>query len=141
MTIAEALAMVDALKPSKWTSTQKIKWLSDADSAIFDEIISTHEADDTTPTSFVGYTSETETSTVLLAPAPYDQLYRWYLESQIDLSNMELGKYNNSAALYTAAYQSFAAYYNRKHIPLQSATYFNVGGSYAASTAYSVDPI
>lgn len=126
MTIAEAIALVDAFKPNKLTSAQKTKLLSDADSAIFQEIISTHEGDDTTPTEFAGYTDTTDADTVLLAPAPHDQLYRWWLESQIDLANMELAKYGNSHALYNTAYQAFAAYYNRKHMPIGAATHFTV---------------
>lgn len=124
MTIAEAIAMIDALKTNKYTSAQKIRWLSDCDSTIFNDIILTHDPDDDTPETFAGYTSATSTSTVLLAPAPHDMLYIWYMGAQIDLANRELSMYNNSISLFNTVLQGYASYYNRTHLPIQQATYF-----------------
>ena len=110
MTIAEIIAKVDAIKPNKFTEAQKIGWLSDCDSVIFKDVISTHERQD-------GYAADVDKSTKLLVDAPQDQLYRYYLEMQIDQGNMEMTKYNNSAALYNQWLANYAGYYNRTHMP------------------------
>lgn len=125
-TIREAIAMVDALKANRIPSADKIKWLSQCDSAIFQQIIKTHQMDAGMPEIFPGYDGETDLDTLLLAPPPHDELYRHYLEMQIDLVNMELAKYNNASALYNTAYQNFAAWYNRTHMPVSAVTHFKL---------------
>ena len=117
MTIAEIIDMVDDLKPNKFTDEQKISWLSDCDSVIFKDVISTHERQDGDPETFSGYAADVDVSTKLIVDAPHDQLYRYYLEMQIDQGNMEMAKYNNSAALYNQWLANYAGYYNRTHMP------------------------
>ena len=36
---------------------------------------------------------------------------------QIDYTNGEYDKYNNSAEMYNTAWQAYANYYNRNHMP------------------------
>jgi hypothetical protein len=146
MTIMEALYRIDELKPNSYSQTQKIKWLSSLDGLIYTEIIETHEdnpfdtdeggvnarslnslqedgEEGTAPITPIpsdkvpGYGEDEDLSTVLLVPAPYDDIYVRWLEAQIDYTNGEYGKYNNSIAMYNAAYTAFANYYNRTHMP------------------------
>lgn len=125
MTISGAIDNVDRLKPNGFSDDEKIGWLSELDARIWAEIIQTHEgAEDRT---WEPYTEDTDRDTVLLAYAPYDPVYRYWLEAQIDLYNMELDKYNNSTALFNAAYQDFAGAYNRTHMPhAPRAPYFHI---------------
>ena len=67
---------------------------------------------------FNGYDATTALDTVLLVPAPYDDVYIRWLEAQIDYANGEYGKYNNSMALYNTAYATYERYYNRTNMPL-----------------------
>lgn len=117
MTVREAIAQVDRLKPNKFSQEDKVKWLSDIDGLIVRELVETHE-DSPLEGEFKGYDSENMDAD-LLVPFPYDILYRWYLESQIDLGNMEINKYNNSKALFNNAYVNFTDHYNRTHMPKQ----------------------
>lgn len=119
MTVSEAIALVDTLKPNKISTSVKIKWLSDIDGLICRELLDTHEGNPM-PEPFKGYREDADEGTVLIAPFPYDVLYRWYLESQIDLSNMEITKYNNSRSLFNNAYLTYTDWYNRTHVPLQA---------------------
>lgn len=118
MTIIEAITHVDTVKPNSYGQTEKIKWLSELDGVIKAEIIDTHE--DGEDISFSGYTDDTDLTTTLLVPAPYDKLYTHYLEMQIDYANNEYGKYNNSMVMYNTAYSAFQVYYNREHTPKSS---------------------
>ena len=60
-----------------------------------------------------------DTDTKLIAPHPYDEVYVLYLQSQIDLGNMEIAKYNNAKALFNQAYITYTDHYNRTHMPKQ----------------------
>lgn len=117
MTILEVLAKVNKLKPNGFEQTEMIDWLSTCEWNIKRDIIDTHEGSEAV--EFTGYDGETPTDTVLIAPAPYDELYVRWLEAQVDYANGEIGKYNNSMALYNEAMLSFRNYYNRVHKPLQ----------------------
>lgn len=117
MTVREAIALVDRLKPNKFSEADKVKWLSDIDGLIVRELVDSHE-NSPLQGEFEGYADlATSGDTELLAPYPYDILYRWYLESQIDLGNMEIAKYNNSKTLFNNAYLNFTDHYNRTHMP------------------------
>ena len=114
MTIMEALHRIDTLKPNTYTETEKIKWLSILDGIIYKEIICTHEDGD--GISFNEYTEEDMTKEMLVS-APYDDIYIHWLEAQIDYTNGEYGKYNNSMVAYDTAYDAFNKHYNKHHQP------------------------
>lgn len=116
MTISEAIKQIDALKFNTYTQSEKVNWLSVIDGIIKREVIDTHEGGE--DIVFEGYNENTPTDTELLAPAPYDDLYIKWLESQIDYTNGEYGKYNNSKLAYNTAYTAFESWYNRQHMPL-----------------------
>ena len=115
MTIMDALYRIDELKPNSYSQTEKIKWLSSLDGVIKSEIIDTHEGGE--DVVFSGYSEETDLTTVLLVPAPYDDIYLRWLEAQMDYSNGEYGKYNNSLVAYNDAYAMYQKHYNRTHMP------------------------
>ena len=116
MTIIEAINKLDTLKPNSYTQADKILWLSDIDGKIKATIIDTHEGGENV--TFNGYTEFTDLNTKLLVPSPYEDLYVKWLEMQIDYTNAEYGKYNNSAAAYNSVYSAFEKYYNRQHMPI-----------------------
>lgn len=118
MTIREVIGRIDALKPNRYTQSEKVRWLSTLDGVIKKEIIDTHEGAE--GIVFNGYNDDTNLDTELLVPAPYDIVYLHYLEMQMDYSNGEYGRYNNSTALYNSAYSTFERYYNRTHMPIGS---------------------
>lgn len=115
MTIIEAINRIDSLKPNSYSQTDKISWLSNLDGEVKANIIDTHEGSENI--TFNGYHADTALDTVLLVPAPYDDIYIKWLESQIDYANGETAKFNNSIAMYNTTYSAFARYYNRTHMP------------------------
>lgn len=115
MTIIEAINRIDSLKPNSYPPEDKIAWLSIIDGEIKANIIDTHEGSENV--TFKGYDTDTAHDTVLLVPAPYDDIYIKWLESQIDYANGETAKFNNSIAMYNTTYSAFARYYNRTHMP------------------------
>ena len=115
MTIMDALYRIDELKPNSYSQPEKIKWLSSLDGMIKSEIIDTHEGGE--DIEFLGYDEYADLSTVLLVPAPYDDIYLKWLEAMIDYTNGEIAKYNNSLTAYNDAYDLYQKHYNRTHMP------------------------
>lgn len=115
MTIMDALYRIDELKPNSYSQPEKIKWLSSLDGVIKSEIIDTHEGGE--DIVFSGYDENADLNTVLLVDAPYDDIYLRWLEAQIDYTNGEYGKYNNSLVAYNDAYDLYQRHYNRTHMP------------------------
>ena len=122
MKISEALSLIDDLKHNTYSDADKIRWLSELDGRIKEDIVDTHE--DAELVSFTGYDVDTDRSTELIAKAPHDDIYIKYLEAKIDYANGESGKYNNSIIAFNDVYSAFRNYYNRKHMPLETSLKF-----------------
>lgn len=118
MTIREAIERLDTLKPNMAPEEQKVRWLSEVDGQVWNELILKHE--DAPFRLFNGYDAETDPETELLVPYPYDALYIHYLSAQVDLLNQEIGKYNNSAEMYNQGLKNYSDYYTGMHMPIRS---------------------
>ena len=115
MKIIEAINRIDSLKHNTYSNNEKLAWLSRLDSMVKRLIIDTHE--DGEDITFTGYDDRTDMETEMLVPSPFDEVYLKWLEAQIDYTNGEYDKYNNAILVYQAAYDAFANYYNRNHMP------------------------
>ena len=116
MKIIEVINRIDTIKPNTYTEREKIYWLSVLDGHIKNDIIDTHEGGENI--SFEGYNENTDVyTTELLAPAPYDEMYLYWLECKIDYYNGEMVRYNNSITMFNTIYEGFAQFYNREHKP------------------------
>lgn len=116
MTIQEAIAKADALKPNAFDEKIKISWLSELDSTVMIEIIRTHEGDEAYAV-FAGYDADVDVTTELIAPEPYAEMYVLKIISKIDFFNGEYDRYENTAAEFAAKYRDFADFWNRTHTP------------------------
>lgn len=116
MTLIEAISQVNAAKPNGYTQSEKTRWLSILDGAVKAEIIDTHEG--AKGIVFNGYDDNTDIQTKLLIPYPFDDIYIRWLEMQIDYTNGEYSKYNNSKTMFNEAYSAYENYYNRNHVPI-----------------------
>ena len=115
MKIIEAINRIDSLKHNTYSNNEKVAWLSRLDSMVKRLIIDTHEGSDNV--FYTNYDDETSMDLVLLVPAPFDEIYLRWLEAQIDYANGEYDKYNNSILMYQTAWDAYANYYNRNHMP------------------------
>ena len=115
MKISEAISRLDSLKHNTYSQSDKVEWLSRLDSMVKNHIIDTHEGAD--EVTFTGYDDSTDLQTELLVPAPYDEVYLRWMEAQIDYTNGEYSKYNNSIDMFHTSFDSYANYYNRTHMP------------------------
>ena len=125
MTIQQAMDRADAMKPNMMLETVKIGFLSEIEGKIHEEIIMTHEhtaEEETLPV----YDENTDRSTEMLVPAPYDMVYVYWLMAQIDHLNQEMDKYNNDRGLFEDAWGNFADYWNRKKMPIQRNREFRI---------------
>ena len=67
--------------------------------------------------AFNGTLPEVTEGYVLTAEAPYDELYRHYVEAQIHYANGETARYNNAAAQWNNAFLTYKDYCCRSAAP------------------------
>ena len=143
MTPEKAIQMADEMKPNMMSQEVKYQFLNEIEGKVFNEIIMTHEHDEDAECPHYDppadeeaeeereneseelteeETEEEETGeeepTEMLAPAPYDMLYVYWLMCQIDHLNQEMDKYNNDRGLFENAWGNFADYWNRTKMPI-----------------------
>ncbi len=115
MTIRDAITRIDALKFNTYSDIDKVEWLSRLDNSIKLQVIDTHEGGGCVV--FEGYDDSTDMDTQLLVPSPFDEIYLRWLEAQIDYHNGEYDKFNASIIMYNTAFEAYAKYYKRTHMP------------------------
>jgi len=108
MTATEVLTMVDAMLPNQYSTAEKLRWLAQAEGFVKREILGVR-----------GHLPAVEGSTTLCVGAPYDELYRHYVESQIHYANGEMTRYNNAATAWNNAFLTYRDYYARVHRPAE----------------------
>lgn len=114
MTVQTAIERANDMRAGNSAPDEmKIRWLSELDGIIYNDVILTHEVEAN------GFSEYTDTTQELIAKAPYDVLYVYWLMAQIDLKASELNKYNNSLALFNVALRDYKAWFNRNHMPKQ----------------------
>ena len=129
MKFKELLDSVKALRPSGYTDDELIDWLNKIERNIWNTLVITHALPDGMPTELPVYDSHTDDDARLIAPLLHDEVYRHFLIMQIDLFNLEYVKYNNSRALYTAAWVEMANWWNRNFRPVKRVDGFRLDSS------------
>ncbi|HAV89747.1 MAG TPA: hypothetical protein DCW44_00495 [Eubacterium sp.] len=113
MTINEVLDEVDRIaKNNSIDRNQKIKWLDRLDRSIFNDLLQYKKDNIET---FDGYNVDDDEDTELLAVAPYDELYVYYVLAQINLIQQEIDFYNNNYAMYEDKYRNYRDFINRTY--------------------------
>jgi hypothetical protein len=115
MKIIEAIYKIDDLKHNTYSQSDKVVWLSRLDSMVKRFVIDTHEGGE--GVTFTGYSPDTDLDTELLIPEPFDEAYLRWMEAQIDYTNGEYAKYNNSIEMFNIAFDGYKNHYNRTHMP------------------------
>ena len=114
MTLNEAIAKVDTLKPNQYLYPEKVAWISDVDGRIYRDLITKHENPD--ELTWDGpYHEDSSTGLVLLAYEPYTDLYIYYMMAMIDQYNGEFTRYSNDMEQFNNTYQAFADDYIRNN--------------------------
>jgi len=106
MTVREAIAAADLLRPNTLTDELKARFVYELDCDIA-------ELQDVEQPSFVWPEEDAE----LLMPTPHDNIYPLYLAAKIDYYNQESALYANDMAIYNSAYEEARRWWRRHNIP------------------------
>ncbi len=106
-TLQQALKRIDTICPNAWDDAAKLLWLNECESMIQTRILGI------APGECVTYDANSDRSTVLLVPAPFDRLYVYYVIAMCDYAAHETAHYADSMALFNAALDEYAKWYQR----------------------------
>ena len=112
MTAGQVLAQVDDLLPNSYPGEQKRRWLRQAEGFVLEEVVRVHEGG-----QGAVLPGELTDAAELLAPTPYDGLYRHYVEAQIHYANGETARYNSAGSLWNNAFLTYRDYCARTETP------------------------
>lgn len=114
MNVTEIIACVDKLRPNGYDQEDKTRWLSEIEGMIVDEILNMAEGNDIV---FTGYKYELDAEKETILPDRFTDIYIHYLKAKIELNDDELTQYNKEVMVYQSAYDQYAAWYRRNHMP------------------------
>jgi len=101
MRIDDVLAQVREVQPGEYTDERVRDWIETVNQRVLREL-----AD--------GYILP-EMGGELVAPAPYDQLYLWWVMAQIALTQENIASYNNFIAMYNALWDEYGRMISRTY--------------------------
>ena len=116
MTIREIINRADEMRNNDISQSLQIRWLSELDELIFEELVLTHEG--ALPREFP-YKSDTD---ILIAPDRFRDMYELYLCAKVDYCQNETERFENDNALFERAFNMFKYWYHENHLPLIKAT-------------------
>lgn len=117
MTVSGAINDCKEKRPNQFSDEDLIKWLSDVELDLVHSVFGRYEGFEQEK-AFTGYTPQTQADTQLLAPAPFDNLYRYWLYAMVDLHNNDITRYNMAATLFLQQLEAFKIYMVQKNKPL-----------------------
>lgn len=115
-TIGEVLSYFDNQVPNQYSDEEKIRWLNEIESQIYNDIILTHK--DADKIAFHGFTTDTDINTQMIVDLEYSELYRFWLEKSVCYANGEIDRMNNAMTMFQTYYDNYFSYYNRNHRPI-----------------------
>lgn len=65
--------------------------------------------------AFNGYDDYTNGETVLIVPSMFKDIYRFWLEKNVDINNREIGAANNAIAAFESTYEDYYTYINQNN--------------------------
>lgn len=121
MTVGDVIADVREFNKGKYTDSNIVRWLTELDERIMNDIILTHywakdiiDEHFDEDRKFIEYNVD-DLDKELIVPNMYASLYRHYIDSQIYMVNGEMNKYNNASSMYNNTYNEYENWYNRTH--------------------------
>ena len=125
MTIQEVLDQLDEMKPNMMSRKLKVKYLTEIEQLIYDEIVLKHvQAEE--PAGKPVYTEDSDPGTVLIIPDPYSSVYLYWLMTKVDIQNQEDARYNIDRQHFENAYDTMSDWYTREHMPKQMTREFRL---------------
>jgi len=110
MIISDIITEVDKLRPgNKFTTAQKIDWISNLDAKIHNDIIVPYSKRDE---RFYSYKAATDK---VIASDRYMQMYINYVVAQIDYYLTEYSRFNNGMVMFNNEYSEFERDFIRTH--------------------------
>ena len=115
MKVREILARIMQIRPHAYTDEEMIGMLNTIEGRVYTDIFQKAEGFDG---EFIPF-QEGEEERELAVPAPFDELYLFFLMSRVDFLNGDTGRYNDTMVLLQNAWNEYAAYYRENHKPKQ----------------------
>ena len=110
MTVKNAIAFADGIRPNAFQTGMKLDWLNRMEHEVASSVMGIALP------SIEAYTEESM-DYELIVPMPFDDLYALYLIAMIDMANGEYTKYQNSYEVYNQRYREFVCWFAATYNP------------------------
>ncbi len=108
MTIETCMNLVDTMMPNGAEPAVKLRLLGEIEGRVRVELLGE------SPDGGCDFNERTSGGTELRVPHPYDQMYILYMMAMLDFLGGNTARYENSAALFNAVFQSYGKWLKRK---------------------------
>ena len=110
MTIETCMNLVDSMMPNGVEPAVKLRFLGEIEGRVRVEL---HGE---SPDGEYDFDGKTPVDTELCVPHPFDQLYLLYVMAMMDYVSGAVSRYENGAAMFNTAYQSYGKWLKRRGV-------------------------
>ena len=125
MTLQDAINITDEMKPNMMSIMLKLKFLTEIEQLIHDEIVLRHEHPEEQHEKPV-YTEDSDMLTEMIVPDPYSMVYVYWLMTKLDMQNQEDERYNVDRAHFENAWGNLGDWWTRTKMPRQKTREFRL---------------
>ena len=120
MRLGELIETVIRTRGRQYSEDIMTGWLNEIEGQVIDEVINKAEGYDL---KFKPMTYELDAERELSVPDRFQDVYINYMLSKIDFHNQETERYNNDVVMYNSAYDAFASWFRKNHMPKRGAMF------------------
>ena len=117
MTIRELIDEIKEIKPNMYSDQQLMRWISQLDGKIAQEVMLQAPLEVRDKYNYK-YPDDLEREPMV--PFPHDDIYRYWLTTQIDYTDGEYLKYNGNLTMFEFAYNEFTNWFLNTYDPAQT---------------------
>ena len=114
MRVEDVISAVNTMQPNTLDDRDKYSMLSNAERCVR-EVLSGYVGYEGCSEPMEDFDPERDNTATLLTPAPYSELYKYYLLAEINLRYGDIAKYNTYSTLYETAFDNFRRYVVRNY--------------------------
>lgn len=120
MTVTALIEKILILKGRQYDEETMVGWLNEIEGQAIEDVVNQAEGYNV---EFVPLSYDQDAEKELTVPDRFQDVYTNYLFSKIDFHNQETERYNNDVVMFNSAFDAYAAWFRRKHMPKQGAMF------------------
>lgn len=120
MTVAGLIEKLLELRGTQYSEDTMVGWLNEIEGQVVEDVVNKAEG---YAVKFRPLSYDLDAEKELTIPDRFQDVYINYVLSKLDFHNQETERYNNDVVMFNSAFDAYAAWFRRTHMPKRGAMF------------------